>query len=49
METVPQSWKRRGNGRETNEKRAGERGAPGPAPASDGTARGRGRGGWWLG
>ena len=29
METVPQSWKRRGNGRETNGKRANEKGAPG--------------------
>lgn len=30
METVPQSWKRRGNGRETNGKRANEKGALAP-------------------
>ena len=34
METVPQSWKRRGNGRETNGKYASEKGAFGPALAS---------------
>ena len=46
METVPQSWKRRGNGRETNGKRAGEKGALGPAPASGETGRERDREGW---
>ena len=42
--TVPQSWKRRGNGRETNGKYASKEAASAPVPASAGTARGRGRG-----
>ena len=44
METVPQSWKRRGNGRETNGKYAGKGAVSVPIPASAKTARGRGRG-----
>ena len=46
METAPQSWKRRGNGRETNGKREGEKDALGPAPAIGETGRERDREGW---
>lgn len=39
------SWKRRGNGRETNGNYASKEAASAPVPASAGTARGLGRGG----
>ena len=43
METVPQSWKRRGNGRETDGKYASKGAVSVPVPTSAETARGRGR------
>ena len=49
METAPQSWKRRGNGRETNGKYASKGAVSASVPASAGTARGLGREGQWLG